>query len=91
MSFLKILPHAVGQYNLWDSARILADCLLLLADVDDIQSAVCILIVLGERRKDIPIDDLVHVSVQPHTGWSLVFSFIYRSISIVLTYRSTGF
>lgn len=37
--------------------------MLLLADIDDIQSAVCILIVLGDRRKDIPLDELVHVSV----------------------------
>lgn len=39
----------------------LADCLHLLSDIDDIQSAVCILIALGDRRKDIPIDDYVHV------------------------------
>lgn len=61
VSVLKILPHVVGHQ--WNSAGTLADCLQLLADVDDIQSAVCILIVLGDRRKDIPLDELVHVSI----------------------------
>lgn len=41
----------------------LADCLNLLADIDDIQTAVCILIALGERRNDLPIDESIHVGV----------------------------
>lgn len=39
----------------------LADCLNLLADIDDLQTAACILIALGERRNDLPINESVHV------------------------------
>lgn len=35
---------------------------MLLADIDDLQTAVCILIVLGERRNDLPIEENLHVS-----------------------------
>lgn len=45
----------------------LADCLTLLADIDDLQTAVCILIALGERRNDLPIDESVHVCIVKHT------------------------
>lgn len=61
ISVLKILPHTSSAQ--WDSAKMLADALQLLADIDDIQSAVCILIALGDRRKDIPIDDYIHVNI----------------------------
>lgn len=45
----------------WNSGKVLAECLNLLADIDDLQTAVCILIALGERRSDLPINESVHV------------------------------
>lgn len=59
-SVLKVLQNTSIQQ--WNSGKVLADCLNLLADVDDLQTAVCILIALGERRNDLPIDESVHVS-----------------------------
>lgn len=58
-SVLKIIPQNIGCQ--WHSGKVLADCLTLLADVDDLQSAVCILIALGERRNDLPLDETIHV------------------------------
>lgn len=56
---LKVAPHTVTHQ--WDYAKVLADSLMLLADIDDVQSAVCILIVMGDLRKELPLDELIHV------------------------------
>lgn len=55
-----MLQNAISSQ--WNAGKVLAECLNLLADIDDLQSAVCILIVLGDRRNDIPIDESIHVS-----------------------------
>lgn len=55
-----MLQNAINSQ--WNAGKVLAECLNLLADIDDLQSAVCILIVLGDRRNDIPIDESIHVS-----------------------------
>lgn len=59
-SVLKVLLQNATNPQ-WNSGKVLADCLNLLADIDDLQTAVCILIALGERRNDLPIDESVHV------------------------------
>lgn len=46
----------------WDPNPVLADCLILQTDLGDVQTAVSILLVLGDKRNDLPIDELVHVS-----------------------------
>lgn len=61
ISVLKVMLQNTSNQQ-WNSGKVLADCLTLLADIDDLQTAVCILIVLGERRSDLPIDEYVHVS-----------------------------
>lgn len=45
----------------WEAHEVLAECLILQTDVSDVQTPVCILIALGERRNDLPINALVHV------------------------------
>ncbi|XP_031630571.1 GATOR complex protein WDR24 isoform X2 [Contarinia nasturtii] len=56
---LKVLMNSTNHQQ-WNSGKVLADCLNLLVDIDDLQSAVYILIALGEKRNDIPIDESVH-------------------------------
>lgn len=48
---------------IWDPNQILADCLILQTDVGDVQTAISVLMVLGDRRNELPIDELVHVSI----------------------------
>lgn len=67
---LKLLPQNIGSQ--WESGKVLADCLSLLVDVDDLQSAVCILIVLGDRRNDLPLDEGIHV--RSSLNWHLNFT-----------------
>lgn len=42
----------------WEPNKTLADTLTLHADIGDVQSAVCILIVLGDRRNELAIDKI---------------------------------
>lgn len=77
----------------WNAGKVLADCLTLLADIDDLQTAVCILIVLGDRRNDIPIDESVHVSfdcefVLKYLEINFVFFFFQTGILVIIIYRS---
>lgn len=74
----------------------LADCLMLLADVDDIQSAVCILIALGDRRKDLPLDEIVHVNIlakintlqkKENTQIFIRFSYFLAGILAIIIHR----
>ncbi|XP_055321003.1 GATOR complex protein WDR24 isoform X1 [Sitodiplosis mosellana] len=58
-SVLKVLLQNTSNPQ-WNSGKVLADCLNLLVDIDDLQTAVYILIALGERRNDLPIDESVH-------------------------------
>lgn len=44
----------------WEPHQVLADTLMLQTDMGDVQTSVSILIVLGERRDDLPIDDYVY-------------------------------
>lgn len=60
-SFLKIT--ALPPLPIWDPNQILADCLILQTDLGDVQTAISVLLVLGDRRNELPIDELVHVSI----------------------------
>ncbi|XP_055695511.1 GATOR complex protein WDR24 [Lutzomyia longipalpis] len=53
MSFMPYVP-------LWEPHDVLADCLILQADIGDVQTAVSILIALGEKRNELPIDKIIH-------------------------------
>ncbi|GAB0092870.1 GATOR complex protein WDR24 [Sergentomyia squamirostris] len=44
----------------WEPHDVIADCLMLQADIGDVQTSVSILIALGEKRNDLPIDKSVH-------------------------------
>ena len=46
---------------MWEPHKFLADSLMLQTECGDIQTCVSILIVLGERRCEIPIDETLHV------------------------------
>lgn len=67
----------------WNAGKVLAEALSLLADIDDLQSAVCILIVLGDRRNDIPIDESIHVS-------EILWSKLYHSDHCFEAYNAFG-
>ncbi|CAO1423711.1 unnamed protein product [Diamesa hyperborea] len=48
------------QAPLWKPYQVLADCLLLQSEIGDVQTSTCILLVLGDRRDELPIDKFVH-------------------------------
>lgn len=47
---------------LWEPHQFIADALLLQNDIGDVQTVLAVLIVLGENRKYLPIDDALIVS-----------------------------
>lgn len=51
---------AQPTYQSWQPHDVLADGLQLQTDIGDVQTAVCILIAMGERRLQLPIDELTH-------------------------------
>lgn len=59
-SVLKIT--SLPPLPIWDPNQILADCLILQTDLGDVQTAISVLLVLGDRRIELPIDELVHES-----------------------------
>lgn len=52
----------VPQVPIWEPHQIIADCLHLQADVGDVQTPLCIFIVLGQSRKELPIHEETVVS-----------------------------
>lgn len=59
-SVLKIITQP--NFYRWEPHEVLAEGLMLQTEVGDIQTAVCILIALGEQRNDLPMDEFLHVS-----------------------------
>lgn len=57
---LKVVVNT--NHHAWEPHEVMADGLVLQIEVGDIQTPVCILIALGERRNDLPITDIVYVS-----------------------------
>lgn len=49
---------------MWEPHQFMADSLMLQTDVGDVQTALTVLIVLGEARKLLPIEDAVVVSLK---------------------------
>lgn len=47
---------------MWEPHQFVADALMLQNDVGDVQTALTVLIVIGEARKLLPIDDSIIVS-----------------------------
>lgn len=60
MSILKV-PN-VPQVPIWEPHQIIAECLQLQADVGDVQTPLCVFIVLGQARKELPIHEETVVS-----------------------------
>ena len=54
---------SVPPIPLWEPHQFLADALMLQNDVGDVQTALAVLIVMGENRKFLPIEDTLIVSV----------------------------
>lgn len=48
------------EIQLWQPFQVLAECLMLQSEIGDVQTATAILICLGDRRDDLPIDKFVH-------------------------------
>lgn len=57
---LRIINHPLIPQ--WEPHQVLADCLTLQTEVGDVQTSVTILIVLGDKRNDLPINDYVYES-----------------------------
>jgi len=55
-----VVPEQAIEVHYWKPFQVLADCLTLQSEIGDVQTATTILICLGERRDDLPIDKLVH-------------------------------
>lgn len=53
---------SVPPVPLWEPHQFIADALLLQNDIGDVQTVLAVLIVLGENRKYLPIDDALIVS-----------------------------
>lgn len=51
----------------WEPHNVLADCLTLQTEYGDVQTSVCILIALGSKRSELPID------VTTHENWLLSY------------------
>lgn len=47
---------------MWEPHQFVADALMLQNDVGDVQTALTVLIVIGEARKLLPIDDSIIAS-----------------------------
>lgn len=60
-SILKV-SH-VPPIPMWEPHQFVADALMLQNDVGDVQTALTVLIVIGEARKLLPIDDTIIVSI----------------------------
>lgn len=54
-----ILQPSISQ---WESHQVLTDCLMLQTDIGDVQTSVSVLIVLGDKRNDLSIDNNVYES-----------------------------
>jgi WD repeat-containing protein 24 len=49
--------------TLWRPHQVLTDCLMLQTEIGDVQTSASILICLGDNRKELMIDETVHVSL----------------------------
>lgn len=45
----------------WEPHSVLTEGLILQTDVGDVQTPVCILIAMGDRRNELAIDELIYV------------------------------
>lgn len=53
---------------MWEPHKFVSDALMLMNDVGDVQTALTVLIALGEARKLLPIDDALVVSSKTKLG-----------------------
>lgn len=60
MNILRV-THQPKQMQ-WEPHDVLSEGLNLQAEMGDVQTSVCILTVLGERRNDLPIEKIVQVN-----------------------------
>lgn len=60
MNILKIISPSIPPA--WEPHQVLADCLALQTEIGDVQTSISILIVLGDRKNELPIDDVTYVS-----------------------------
>lgn len=80
---------------MWEPHQFVADALMLQNDVGDVQTALTVLIVIGEARKLLPIDDTIIVSrfIVPYRPclWLVSFSIgalvphLHRSVASIRT------
>lgn len=76
----------------WEPHDVLAEGLNLQAEMGDVQTSVCILTVLGERRNEIPIEKIIQVRHTPDKNHSRRRRVpVHRNgVHFVSTCRNTG-
>lgn len=72
---------------MWEPHQFVADALMLQNDVGDVQTALTILIVMGEARQMLPIEDAVVVSVfMKHPNLEMYFTFDSLAIGTLVSH-----
>lgn len=69
------------QQQQWKPHDVITECLQLQTDAGDVQTAVCVLIALGDKRCDLPIDEVVCVSIEKYV---IYFYYLFGFFFFVL-------